>query len=231
MVAERFPNVRRAQNMCQILYGHEHSSYSSEFDQMFKLRHQVFIQGRKWSLPSRKGYEIDQYDTDDAVYFITYADDGAIEGSVRLTPTTHSSLLADYFPHLVETGESPRSPHIYEATRYIVQPARKTREALRKAKSRILAPLVQWCIEHELTHFQTVIDAGVLNSFLEMSGHTRVLGLAHPFGGGRNAPGGGECIAIRYPAINEVLADAIAYGETAKPSRYVRHATPEVALH
>lgn len=217
--------------MCHIIYGHEQSKYSPHLDQLFRLRHKIFVQGRKWSLPSRNGYEIDQYDTDDAVYFISYSDDGSIEASVRMTPTTHSSLLADYFPHLIETGEAPRSPHIYEATRYIVQPARKTRQALRTAKSRLFVSLLKWCLEQRLTHFQTVIDSKALSTFLEISAHTRVLGLAHPFGGGRDAAGGGECLAIRYPVNADVLEDAKAYGEFERRLRHIPHVQAEIAIH
>jgi hypothetical protein len=34
------------------------------------------------------------------------------------------------------------------------------------------------------------------------------LGLPHPYGGGRGAPGGGDCIAFRWPVTREV-ADAL----------------------
>ncbi|WP_020175362.1 acyl-homoserine-lactone synthase [Methyloferula stellata] len=197
-----------------VIYGHEHGKYSAYFDQIFRLRYEVFVRGRGWSLPSRGGLEVDQYDTDEAVYFITLRDDGSIEGSVRATPTAHSSLLADYFPHLVENGVSPRGPGIFETTRFIVQPTRRTRETVRKAKARLLAPLLEWCLEKGLVHFQTVIDASALASYVEITPHTRILGLAHPFGGGRGVPGGGECMALRWPVSTDVLDDINLYGSS-----------------
>jgi acyl-homoserine lactone synthase len=198
--------------MLLIVKGNEHSKHSSVFNQMFQLRHEVFVKERGWSLPSYKGLEIDQYDTSEAVYFVNFNDDGSIESSVRMTPTVNASLMADYFPHLVETGESARSPAIYEATRFIVRPATKTRGDIKKAKARLMAPLVEWCIDKGLTHFQTVIDKGSLSGYVEVTQRTQILGLAHPYGGGRDAPGGGECLALRWPASKEVLADVYAYG-------------------
>ncbi len=195
-----------------ILHGYERAKYSDLFDQLYKLRHKVFIKERGWSLPSRQGLEIDQYDTDDAVYFLTFREDGVIEGSLRLTPTMQSSLIADYFPHLIETGAPPRAPDIHEASRLILQPLKRTRLAMRAAKARLMIPLLEWCLERRLAYFQTIIDAAALTSYVEITGHTRVLGLAHPYGGGRGAPGGGECMALRWPVTKDVLADVRAYG-------------------
>ena len=67
--------------------------------------------------------------------------------------------------------------------------------------------LFQWAIAQKLAYLQTVIDAGTLSSFVEMSPKTIPLGLAHPYGGGRGAPGGGECLAIRWPVCPEVIDD------------------------
>jgi acyl-homoserine lactone synthase len=157
-------------------------------------------------------YEIDQYDDDDAVYFLDLDDEDRIQGTVRMTPTAKSSLLADYFPHLVENGQSPRSPHVYEATRYIVLPAQKTREALRLAKGRLLTALLEWCLDKRLSHLQAVVDAGALSSFVEITPQTIPLGLSHPYGGGRGTPGGGDCVAFRWPISLRVLEDVRTYG-------------------
>lgn len=210
--------------MLLIVEGRDHSKYSSYIYQLFRLRYSIFVERRKWTLPTRNGFEIDQYDTDKAVYFLLIADDGSIEASVRLTPTIHSSLLADIFPQLVETGEAPRSPWIYEATRYIVSPSRKTRAALRKTKATLLAAMLEWSLDRQLAYLQTIIDTAALGAFLEITPHTRVLGLSCAYGGGRGVPGGGECLAFRWPVTTDVLDDIIAYGdlEDHRPERAPR---------
>lgn len=194
------------------LKGSERTKMPDWFDRMFRLRHQVFVTGRGWSLPSRNGRETDQYDVDGTVYFLDINDDKVIEGSVRLTPTEKHSLLADYYPHLLESGDAPRSPHIYEATRYIVLPVRKSRESNRVVKARLLSAMLEWALGNELSFIQTVIDTATLSSFVEMTLQTIPLGLSYPYGGGRSAPGGGECMAIRWPVTNQVLNDIREYG-------------------
>ncbi len=198
--------------MVIILKGSDRARSPDYFDQMFSLRHRVFVTGRGWSLPSFNGREIDQYDVDDAVYFLDINDEEVIEGSVRLTPTEQSSLLADYYPHLIENGDAPRSPHIYEATRYIVLPVQKNRDRNRLGKTRLIGAMLEWCLVKKLSFIQMVIDTTMLSSFVEMTMQTIPLGLSHPYGGGRSAPGGGECMAIRWPITDQVLNDILEYG-------------------
>jgi acyl-homoserine lactone synthase len=212
--------------MVIVLEGSERRRYHKYFDQLFRLRHQIFVKGRGWSLPSVNDCEIDQYDVEDAVYLLDLNDEDVIQGSVRMTPSERCSLLADYFPHLVENGESPRSPRVYECTRYIVLPAQKTREANRAAKARLLGAAVEWSLNHGLAYLQTVIDTVTLSSFVEMTPQTIPLGLSHPYGGGRKTPGGGECMAIRWPISRQVLDDILAYGALDRPAHEFSGSSP-----
>jgi N-acyl-L-homoserine lactone synthetase len=204
--------------MVIVLDGSQRRKRPDYFDRLFRLRYQVFVKQRGWPLPAVNSCEIDQYDDDDAVYFLDLDENDRIQGTVRMTPTVKASLLADYFPHLVETGQSPRSPHVYEATRYIVLPAQKTREALRAAKGRLLTALLEWCLDKRLSYLQAVVDAGALSSFIEITPRTIPLGLPYPYGGGRGAPGGGECVAFRWPISLQVLDDVRAYGGIGAPA-------------
>jgi acyl-homoserine lactone synthase len=196
-----------------VLQGRQRSKFQYYFDQLFRLRHQVFVKERGWSLPSvSRDREIDQYDVDDAVYFFDLDDDDVIHGSVRMTPTDRHSLLADYFPHLIENGESPRSPAIYEATRYLVLPPRRNRDDVRIAKTRLVRAVVEWCLQQKLTHLQAVVDISTFSTFVEMNPLTMPLGLPRPYAGGKSAPGGGDCIAFRWPITLEVLEHVRTYG-------------------
>ena len=184
------------------------------------------MRGRGWSLPTINGLEIDQYDDDDAVYFLDLNEEDRIQGSMRITPTIKSSLIADYFPHLVENGQSPRSPTIYECTRYIMLPPRKSRHDCRLAKARLISAMLEWCLDHDLTFIQAVIDSAALPSYLELSPLVTPLGLSHPYGGGRKTPGGGDCIAIRWPICEQVLQDVRDYGGLMETAPLAAHAEP-----
>jgi acyl-homoserine lactone synthase len=223
--------IEKGSEMVIVVMGSQRSQYPDYFDQLFRLRHKVFIEGRGWSLPAMHNKEIDQYDVAEAVYFLDINDDGRIEGSVRMTPSDRYSLLGDYFPHLVENGLSPRSKDIYEATRYIVLPVQKTRDGNRAAKTRLLIGVMEWCLSKKLSHLQTVIDSGTLSSFVEITPRTMPLGLSHPYGGGKATPGGGECMAFRWPITIEVLEDVRTYGGvTAQQNGWSGHVTTTPAF-
>lgn len=182
------------------------------YDELHRFRYRVFVRQRRWSLPVRGDLEVDQYDGSDAVYFYEAGESGAIESHLRLTPSTRHSLLADCFPHLAEGGLALRDERIYEATRYIVLPSRKSRRDNRRSKARLVCAMIEWCRTNGVTHIQTVVDALIFPSFLEMTSRTIPLGLPHPYGGGPDAPGGGTCIAFRWPITTELAADIRAYG-------------------
>jgi acyl-homoserine lactone synthase len=198
--------------MVIVLTGRDRRKNPDYFDQHFRLRHEVFVRRRGWALPCANGREIDQYDTDEAIYFFDLNQDNIVRGSIRIAPSETCSLLADYFPHLVETGDPLRAPDIYECTRYIVMPDRKSRDDNRAAKARVIGAMLEWCLRKKLAFLQTVIETKTLASYLELTPLTIPLGLSHPYGGGRRAPGGGECMAIRWPVSPQVLDDVRAYG-------------------
>lgn len=221
--------------MIVVLKGSDRRANQELFEQHFRLRHTVFVKGRGWSLPAANGLEIDQYDNDDAVYFLDLNDERQIQGSIRITPTIKSSLIADYFPHLVENGEPARSPSIYECTRYIVLPPRKSRNDNRAAKSRIISAMLEWSLDRGLTFLQTVIDTAALPTYLELTPLTVPLGLSHPYGGGRKTPGGGDCMAIRWPICAQVLEDVRNYGSVEETlplaAAYASRQSPAELVH
>lgn len=72
--------------------------------------------------------------------------------------------------------------------------------------------MVDWCRVNRLSYVQCVVDMEAFPTFVEMAPQTIPLGLPHPYGGGRGAPGGGDCIAFRWPATREVVESIRAFG-------------------
>lgn len=194
------------------LRGRDRLTNQQVFERLFRLRHDIFVRQRQWSLPVRDGMDIDEYDCPDAAYFYDIDEKGSISTHIRLTPSATHSLLADYFPHLVEDNINPRGDTIWEGTRYIVRPSRKCVVENRRAKAQVIVAMLEWCKDNGVTHIQTVVDKHTFPTFLEMTKYTRPLGLPHPYGGGPDAPGGGECLAWRWPVTNEVISDIRTYG-------------------
>jgi len=200
--------------MIKVLTGKQRTDHSGLFEQLFRLRHDVFIKQRRWSLPSKLGeLEIDEYDVDEAVYVFDFDSNGRILASVRLTPSDRYSLIADCFPHLVEHQYfAIRGPDVYEGMRFMTAPELSPQDAAR-ARLRVLYAMVEWCLEHRVRWIQGATDVEYFRTFVQMTIQTTPMGLGQPYAGGRGAPGGGECIAFRWPATRSLLDSLRVYGE------------------
>lgn len=99
------------------------ADFASELKSMHRHRKQIFVDFLKWDVPVIDGqYEIDQFDTDDAVYLLALDDNtGDHLGSVRLLRSTGPHLLNDLFPYLCD-GPVPTSEDVWEITRLCTAP-------------------------------------------------------------------------------------------------------------
>lgn len=193
--------------MIHIYQGQQQPQYADLFQQLHQRRHEVFIEGRGWSLPRKNGLEIDQYDGTDATYVIDLADTGFINGSVRINRTDQGSLAADLFPHLFSDGHAVTGSHIFEATRYFVAPSARNPKLVRRLRCELVACALEHVQAQGGQQLRTVIDAQMLPAFLEMSTRIMVLGGTHPYGGGKHAPGGGECLLMSADADTDTITD------------------------
>ncbi|ODS00050.1 hypothetical protein AUC68_02665 [Methyloceanibacter methanicus] len=178
--------------MVRVIEGKDRARHADLFETLFRARYETFVVNRCWSLPARNGLEIDQYDTDQAVYFVDFDTTGHLQGAVRLTPTMGASLTADYYPHLSESGAALRDPFVYEGTRYIASPREKTPENNRIVKARILGAMTEWAWSFGVRHIQTVIDAALLRSFKKVNSQTFALAPPTPMAGARESPEAGH---------------------------------------
>jgi acyl-homoserine lactone synthase len=91
--------------------------------EMHRQRKAVFIDDLKWRLEETAGFEIDEYDSADAVYLIEAdAPRAPVSVSARLLPTTQPHLLSEVFPQLCAEAP-PTGATVWEATRFCPAPA------------------------------------------------------------------------------------------------------------
>src|SRR5436305_7495939 len=103
--------------MIQLVTTSDRPRFDRELKEMFRERKRVFVDRLGWEVPVVAGeFEIDQFDTDDAVYFLALDANGTQLGSCRLLPTTRPHLMSEVFPHLCERGV-PTGPDVWEITR------------------------------------------------------------------------------------------------------------------
>jgi acyl-homoserine lactone synthase len=90
--------------------------------QMHLQRKQVFIDELGWRLSAEAGIEIDDYDSEEAIYLLEAdAPRAPVTASARLLRTDRPHLLSDRFAHLCAAAP-PCGPGVWEATRFCPAP-------------------------------------------------------------------------------------------------------------
>jgi len=126
--------------------------YENYFDPYFRLRHDIYVKQRKWmALDRPDGREIDQFDTEDAVYLFCL-DEAKLIGAMRAVPTLSPTLMSDIFPHLSLRGPI-RRPDVYELSRVFVIPERRGEHAGPRIETLLLTAITEYGISIGLNGF------------------------------------------------------------------------------
>jgi acyl-homoserine lactone synthase len=150
--------------------------YERYFDPYFRLRHDIYVKQRKWmDLDRPDGREIDQFDTEDAVYLFCL-DNGQLIGAMRALPTLLPTLMSDIFPYLNIRGEI-RRPDVYELSRIFVIPERRGEHAGPRVEMLLLTAIMEYGISIGLTGFTIVLESWWLPRFERCGWNAHPLGL------------------------------------------------------
>ncbi|SIQ75625.1 acyl-homoserine-lactone synthase [Bosea sp. TND4EK4] len=149
--------------------------YGDELEQHYRLRHRIYVDERRWEQLRRPdGREVDQFDTEEAVYLLDL-DHGRVIGGTRLVPTLKPHLMADVFPFLANVEGIQRGADIVEWTRIFVVPDRRGPGS--KTLHTVLAAMLEYCLRQDYRAITVVMETWWLPRFLELGWEVRPLGL------------------------------------------------------
>lgn len=199
--------------------------YARQLTAMHRMRREVFVETRGWTLQTREdGGEYDRGDDDKAIYFLMLDRDGGLQVSVRVRPVTDWSILLDEMPGCVE-GEvsSLRRPDVWEMARHLAgQQGRSTGEAKRRAAEFRIA-ILEAALNRGVTRLVGSVDVGLLAHGIRAWLDLRPLGLPVVY------PEGGAAVGYEIP-VSEDLIDRLkrAHGITRRSAfeLEVESATP-----
>ena len=141
-------------------------------DQMFQMRAEVFSSRLGWDVNVVGGREIDRFDDENPLYLLSVNEEtGALQGAVRLLPTTGPHMLRNVFSVLVPGG-APESPLIWESSRFAINPAILSGSARADANHMVnrmtlelLCGIVEVCQSAGIDHIVSVFDARMARIF------------------------------------------------------------------
>jgi len=150
--------------------------YQSYFDPYFRLRHEIYVKQRKWmALDRPDGREIDQFDTDEAVYLFCI-DGGQLIGGMRAVPTVMPNLMSEIFPYL-NIREPIQRPDVYELSRIFVIPERRGEHAGPRIDMLLLTAIMEYGVSTGLSGFSIVLESWWLPRFERCGWKAHPLGL------------------------------------------------------
>lgn len=107
--------------MIQVITSDNQHIYGKILEQMFRMRHEYYVLGHGWAgLESHDGREVDEFDNLEAVYLASIDAFGNLAASLRLNPTTGSTLLQKFAAYA--DGPLPRSDTCWDLSRWIARP-------------------------------------------------------------------------------------------------------------
>jgi N-acyl-L-homoserine lactone synthetase len=106
-----------------------------------RLRYKIFVERQRWSVPSYRQIEYDEFDTPAATYILTIDEQHRALGTVRLIPTTRPYMVESLWPALVN-AELPHCASVWEASRFGCD-----RDLDAASRRRVVAELILGCQE------------------------------------------------------------------------------------
>jgi len=180
---------------------HPESAHALALETMFADRKSQFVDFFDWDVPVVNGrFEIDQFDTAEAVYLVATDDAGRHEASLRMLPSWRPHLLGDVFPHLCVRGV-PVGPTTWESTRLCL-PSRHGAGRRRVLRNALISAMADFALARGIEQITGVIPDGFRREVLAMGWRAEPLGPASRIKGG---PIGAFRIEVT-PDVRERLA-------------------------
>ncbi len=128
---------------------HEHHHI---LEQAFRLRHKILNQWLKWGLPHEDGMEIDEFDFENSVHFVSLGDEGELLGYWRLMPTVSPYLAEVAFPNTFGDRGIIKDSNIWESSRFVIDRDKIKEQQIdyRRVVRDLYGAISEFCFTHHI---------------------------------------------------------------------------------
>ena len=163
--------------MIQLVLPETRFSHAAALMQMHHDRKRVFVDQLGWNLPSPSSWlEVDDFDSEHAIYLLALSPAGHHEGSLRLLPSLQNHLLGALFPDLCEQ-EVPRGEDCWEISRLVAAPSSKAGTSILRLHRILALALVEFALLNDIRRYTLVAEAHRVPTLLSVGWRVRPLGL------------------------------------------------------
>jgi acyl homoserine lactone synthase len=151
--------------------------------QMHRIRKTIFKDRLGWDVTVSGALEVDEYDALGPSYLLSIDRHAAVNGCVRLLPTTGPNMLRDIFPHFVTKAAVPRSERVWEASRFAVSGNTTAVETgLSQTTYDLLIGVLKFGLSNGITMIVCVVDVRMERILRRARWQLERLGAAHRIG-------------------------------------------------
>jgi N-acyl-L-homoserine lactone synthetase len=151
--------------------------------QMHRIRKTIFKDRLGWDVTVSGALEVDEYDALGPSYLLSIDRHAAVNGCVRLLPTTGPNMLRDIFPHFVTKAAVPRSERVWEASRFAVSGNTTAVETgLSQTTYDLLIGVLKFGLSNGITMIVCVVDVRMERILRRAGWKLERLGAAHRIG-------------------------------------------------
>lgn len=171
--------------MMQLITSDSYGKCLDDLADMHRLRYRIFKQRLDWDVQASGDMEVDEFDALSPCYLLQRNAEGAVTGCVRLLPTTGPTMLSDTFGVLLDGGTAPASPHVWESSRFGLDPDHAgpaASQGIAKATYELFAGMIEFGLSRGLTDIVTVTDVRMERILRRASWPLRRLGPPRAFG-------------------------------------------------
>lgn len=145
--------------------------------EMHRDRKRVFVDWLKWDVPVIDDMEIDQYDTDDAVYLLDVDPaTGQHIASIRLLPCSAATLMAEHFADMVQSPV-PNDASAWEMTRLCANPAIKDKLVQWTGRKNVTIAAIEFALMRDIRQMIFVTHSSWVPTILSVGWDIELLGL------------------------------------------------------
>jgi N-acyl-L-homoserine lactone synthetase len=171
--------------MIQLITANYYGQFINDLAEMHRLRCRVFKNRLDWDVEISGDMEVDEFDALRPAYLLQRADDGRIQGCVRLLPSIGPTMLRDTFPVLLDGTSAPASLTIWESSRFALDLSTDTPKAthgLATATYELFAGMIEFGLSRQLAEIVTVTDARMERILRRAGWSLRRIGKPHALG-------------------------------------------------
>lgn len=145
--------------MIRVVTKNNADRHVSHLHQMHRIRKAVFRDRLGWDVTVRGEFEIDEFDALGPSYLLSIDRHAAVNGCVRLLPTTGPNMLRDIFPFFVTKAAVPHGERMWEASRFAVSGNTIVTEAgLSQTTYELLIGVLKFGLLNDITMIVCVVD-------------------------------------------------------------------------